>query len=204
MITQTKSLENFIKSIDDLIMVVHDANNKIIASEVEEFVYKNSNFLTKSFLINLCSHLEIYIKDALEELLWEIINRLNSHKIPYNLIRWNLESKPKWSTQIWQLLERKKRRFECFKIHINKKDFENFISWNPQKTKELFTMFWINLEENISFQSSRDIIQNIIQKRNNILHHNDNASDLSNKDILDGIEEFRKYVINLDSLIVSS
>jgi len=95
MITQTKSLENFIKSIDDLIMVVHDANNKIIASEVEEFVYKNSNFLTKSFLINLCSHLEIYIKDALEELLWEIINRLNSHKIPYNLIRWNLESKPK-------------------------------------------------------------------------------------------------------------
>ena len=46
-----------------------------------------------------------------------------------------------------------------------------------------------------------DAVNQIVVKRNNILHHNDNASDLSNQDVLQFIEVIKKYSKKLDEEI---
>lgn len=62
-------------------------------------------------------------------------------------------------------------------------------------------MFGIDLDIVEAFNSRKDIINQIIVKRNNILHHNDEASDLSNLDVILYISEIKDYCIQLDSQI---
>ncbi len=84
---------------------------------------------------------------------------------------------------------------------MKKKDLDAFISGNPFRTKELFAMFGINLDEVDYYNQRKDAVNQIVAKRNNILHHNDDASDLSNQDILNYIDEIRNYSKKLDEEI---
>ena len=63
-------------------------------------------------------------------------------------------------------------------------------------------MFGIDLEKNIKFNSIKELIKTIVEKRNNILHHNDNASDIGNQDILKYIGEFIEYSKIIDEEIL--
>lgn len=197
----TKVFNKFDDILEDLEITVTSCNEILISDNPSNFVYENSNFLTKSFLISLCGYLETYIKDVLEVLINDYNERIAREKYPYNLIRWSIENKDKSSSKVPALLDKNKGRYEYLEIKIKKKDLDPFISGNPFRTRELFRMFGIDLEAIEEFNNKKDLVNQIIVKRNNILHHNDQASDLSNQDIIQYISEIRSYCAQLDSQI---
>jgi hypothetical protein len=198
---KTKVFKNFEEKLEDLEKTVKDCNQIIISDHPSSFVYENANFLTKSFLISLCGYLETYIKDALEVLIIDFNDRISRENFPYNLVRWSIEHKEKSDSKVQNLLDKKKARYEKLSIKLKKKDLDAFISGNPFRTKELFAMFGINLDEVDYYNQRKDAVNQIVAKRNNILHHNDDASDLSNQDILNYIDEIRNYSKKLDEEI---
>lgn len=198
---KTKVFKNFEEKLEDLEQTVIDCNNIIISDEPLSFVYENANFLTKSFLISLCGYLETYLKDALEVLIIDYNERITRENFPYNLVRWSIENKDKSDSKVQSLLDKKKTRFEDLSIKLKKKDLDAFISGNPFRTKELFTMFGINLDEIDYYNQNKDSVNQIVSKRNNVLHHNDDASDLSNQDILQYIIQIKNYCKKLDEQI---
>lgn len=198
---KTKVFKNFEEKLEDLEQTVIDCNNIIISDEPLSFVYENANFLTKSFLISLCGYLETYLKDALEVLIIDYNERITRENFPYNLVRWSIENKDKSDSKVQSLLDKKKTRFEDLSIKLKKKDLDAFISGNPFRTKELFTMFGINLDKIDYYNQNKDSVNQIVSKRNNVLHHNDDASDLSNQDILQYIIQIKNYCKKLDEQI---
>lgn len=194
----TKAFQSFEDKLKDLEETIRECDKIIISDEPVKFVYDNANFLTKSFLINLCGYLETYIKDALESLLFDFNKRIRNEKIPYNLIRWNIEQKPNSDAKMSSTLEKKYCRNEILDLKIKKKDLDSFVSGNPFRTRDLFQMFGIDLEKNDDFVKYKEIINSIVTKRNNILHHNDDASDIANSDILTFLKEIKQYAKSLD------
>lgn len=199
----TKAFDSFENKLKDLENTINDCNAILISDNPVSFIYRNANFLTKSFLISLCGYLETYLKDVLEILLAEYNERLKKESLPYNLVRWNIESKQNSSGKVSTLLEQKNCRYENFDIKIKKKDLESFISGNPFRTKSLFEMFGIDLNLSSHFNCNKDIINTIVTKRNNVLHHNDEASDLSNDDVIQQLNEVKNYVLEIDKIVGS-
>lgn len=197
----TKAFFDYNKKLEDLEMTINDCNSVLISDSPSSFVYDNANFLTKSFLISLCGYLETYLKDVLEILILDYNERISREPFPYNLIRWTIETKDKSDSKVQALLEKKKTRFENLKIKLKKKDLDPFISGSPFRTRDLFEMFGINLDEAEDFNNRKETINHIVLKRNNILHHNDDASDISNTDVLQFLAEVKNYSKKLDELI---
>jgi hypothetical protein len=108
------------------------------------------------------------------------------------LIKWSLKKD----------LKENELKFEDFNLDIKREKLDDFISGNPFKTENLFKNLGMNLGENSIFREQKDKLNTIISKRNNIIHHNDEASDISLKDISEHIEFFVSYIENIDSLIV--
>ena len=159
---KTKVFKNFEEKLEDLEKTVIDCNEIIISDEPLSFVYDNANFLTKSFLISLCGYLETYLKDALEVLIIDYNDRITRENFPYNLIRWSIENKDKSDSKVQSLLDKKKTRFEDISIKLKKKDLDAFISGNPFRTKEIFSMFGINLDEVDYYNQSKDSVNQIV------------------------------------------
>lgn len=113
--------------------------------------------------------------------------------MPHNLV--------KWSLNIDKELKDSEFKFEQLKITIKKKQLDNYISGNPFKTKDLFKKFGIDLEQNQLFNSQKEEINAIVVKRNKILHHNDEASDVSSTDLTNNIESLTKYIKNIDEIL---
>jgi hypothetical protein len=198
---KTKAFQNFTSKLDDLKGTISECNTILISDDPSSFVYDNANFLTKSFLIGLCGYLESYLKDVLEILIDDYNERITVDSFPYNLVRWSIENKDKSDSKVTSLLDKKKTRFENLQIKLKKKDLDPFISGNPFRTRDLFNMFGIDLNSVKHYNNNKEKINLIIVKRNNILHHNDNASDLSNQDVLTFVDEIMMYSKKLDEQI---
>lgn len=186
--------DTYISQIDSLKTIVQDANTRIIQEVPDEFVYNNANFFTKSFLVILCAYIESYLKDILMVVINDYKGRIAAQKIPHNLI--------KWSFSFQQHLEEKEVDFKDFSLDIKKKDLDKFISANPYLAARLFTNFGIKLRDDTVFESQQEFVNNIVLKRNKVVHHNDDASDLTNTDLLSYIDKVEEYVVNIDSVVI--
>jgi hypothetical protein len=177
----------------DLEKIVIDINNKVLSDSSDPFFINNINYLTKSFLVTICAYLESFIKDITYTTIQNYNNRLNGLGIPTNLTKWAFNPKTK--------IDDKQLKFTELTFNIKKKDLDDHVSANPFKTIKLFKQIGIDLEKNESFNELKTVINSIVVKRNNIIHYNDNASDISLLDVLDYIKVVQKYMTLIDSEI---
>jgi hypothetical protein len=190
---KTAYLDSYIEQYIKLEEIIETTNKRLLSDEPDKLIEENVNFFTKSFLVMMCAYLESYIKDALMVVIDDVNSKLNSTKIPHNLIKWTLNIEKEFKDN--------DSKFEQLKIKLKKKDLDDYISGNPFKTKDLFKKFGIPLDKCEKFNSQKDIVNSIVVKRNKVVHHNDDASDISNKDLNDFIEILKNYIENLDKEI---
>lgn len=190
---KTAYLDSYIEQYTKLSEIIETTNKRLLSDEPDKLIEENVNFFTKSFLVMMCAYLESYIKDALMVIIDDVNLKLNSTKIPHNLIKWTLN--------IEKEFKESDSKFEQLKIKLKKKDLDDYISGNPFKTKDLFKKFGIQLDKSENFNTQKDIVNSIVVKRNKVVHHNDDASDISNKDLNNFIEILKNYLENLDKEI---
>mgnify|MGYP000097163747 CR=1 FL=1 len=189
-------LKNYIELLADLNVLNKETEQRVIAKDPDEFVIRNINFFTKSFTITICAYLESFLKDVSMMIIDDTNRKLSETKIAYNLVKWSVSKKKDLKE-----LNDNELNFEDLKIDITKKELDDFISGNPHKTEKLFKKIGIKLYENDKYKEHKDKIQTIVNKRNQIVHHNDNASDISFTDINSNIKIILEYIKNMDLII---
>lgn len=183
------TLNNYISLLDELYNLVDITEKKVIKDEDDDLVKNNVNFFTKSFTITLCAYLESFIKDISMDYINYYNTKLASLNIAHNIIKWSI-SRKKDLTEI----NDNELKFENLKINIKKNELDDFVSGSPYRTEKLFKKFGIELIKNSDYQIFRENIISIVEKRNKIIHHNDNASDLSFTDIKTNINTLKSYI----------
>jgi len=182
--------ESYIIQLDQLELIIREINQRII-SDSDPLLCRNANFFTKAFLTTMCAYLESYLKDASMVMIDEFNRRLSTTKLPHNLVRKSFNIKPPKTSD---------SEYAQLRINITKKDLDD-ISGNPYKTQILFKDFGINLESDDIFNSQKEVIMLIVDKRNKIMHHGDEASDVSGNDLINNIQLLTEYIKNVDALI---
>ena len=192
---ETKQIEDYRLRFDKLNEII-ESTNKLILEGDESLFCENVNFYIKTYLIMQCVYLESYIKEVLLFYIEEINKQIECIKVPYNLVR--------WSFSVSSLLKDKERKDSIYKIDMSIKDIDQHISANPYRTKELLIHFGINLNGNEDFNRLLDKINSNVTKRNNIIHYNDDASDVSPNDLKNNIGVIKEYVGIIDKAICSN
>ena len=160
--------------------VIGGSNNVLL-------VTNNINFFTKSFLISVCAHLEMCIKDIVFEVAGDIDTRLSAASIPASIIEWRYSQKKR--------SESVNERSNRLAIGMTKKEVDDLVSGNVYKTKEALALVGVDLAADKSkWESWKEIIQAVVTRRNNIVHHNDNASDIALGDVRAYITSVIEYI----------
>jgi hypothetical protein len=80
-------------------------------------------------------------------------------------------------------------------IGMTRKDVDDLVSGNVYRTKDALAYVGVDLANNkANWEMWKELIQTIVTRRNNIVHHNDDASDLSLGDIRQYIASARSYI----------
>lgn len=178
--------DKYVNLFEQLKVIIDKAHARIICSEPDPLFEENVNFFTKSFLISICAYLESYLKEIAFSRIDAVNQKLLNISVPHNLVKWNILH-PKDIAE-------KDLRFESLKISIRKKDLDDHISGSPYKTETLFKKIGMDLTAIDGFLSKREVINTIVVKRNKIVHHNDNANDVSMDDLILYIASFIEYM----------
>lgn len=159
----------------------------IDANDQAQLVTDNMNFFTKAFLISLCAYLEMCVKAIASSLAKELEERVRAAKIPLALVEWKYEKKRKG--------ESSSGAKQHLSVQLTSKDLDDLISGNVYRTRDALALLGIDLAANkAEWEGWKELVQSIVTRRNNIVHHNDSASDLSFGDI-------RGYISNVEAYI---
>lgn len=193
--SSTNCKDTYIQQLDSLKNIILSSKTKISADPPDVFFSENVNFFTKSFLVTMCAYLESYIKDSLMVIIDDANEKLKQSKLPRNLIKWSLNPTKE--------LKASELKFEELTLEIDRQSLDEHVSGSPYRTMHLFQKFGIELERENRFRITRDKINSIVVKRNKILHHNDEASDVTHDDLIDYISSLREYISFLDEIVSS-
>lgn len=171
--------------LESLKSIVRNSKDRVIGDEPDILFAENVNFFVKSYLISTCTYLEAYLQDVAYDLAKAICVRANSARIPHNFLYW----------QTTKEVKEKELKFAEAVFNLSKKDIAEEISANPYRTIKLFRFLGIDLSEDEEFKKNKDIINAVVIKRNNIVHHNDAANDISFSDIEKYIDVFVDYMV---------
>tara|TARA_R110000737_G_scaffold305292_1_gene312833 strand:+ start:1026 stop:1607 length:582 start_codon:yes stop_codon:yes gene_type:complete len=174
--------------------VISESEKRIVDNVPDQLFIENVNFFVKSYLINICTYLESYLQDIAFNHAKEIGARVRNSNIPYNYLLWNLSKD----------FKDKELKYVNADFKINKKTIADEISANPYKTIKLFRFLGVNLVSCDSFSNLKDLVNSVVVKRNNIIHHNDNAIDISFSDLLDYIDAFLEYMSAVKNVLNDS
>jgi RiboL-PSP-HEPN len=178
--------EKYIKLLEQLKVIIGKTQARVICPVPDPIFEENINFFIKSFLISMCAYLESYLKEIAFSRIDTVNQKLLSLSIPRNLVRWDI-SHPKDITE-------KDLKFENLKISIKKKDLDEHISGNPYRTEALFKKIGMDLTSIQDFLDKKEVINSIVQKRNRIVHHNDDANDVSMLDLISYVDHLIEYI----------
>ncbi|WP_198385505.1 HEPN domain-containing protein [Burkholderia ubonensis] len=165
--------------------IVKTSQDRVIRDEPDILFTENVNFFVKSYLISTCTYLEAYLQDTAFDLARKICVRANSARIPHNFLYW----------QTTKEVKEKELKFAEAVFNLTKQEVSDEISANPYRTIKLFRFLGIDLTEEEGFNKNKDFINTVVVKRNNIVHHNDAANDVSFSDVEKYIDVFVDYML---------
>ncbi|WP_157649478.1 HEPN domain-containing protein [Burkholderia ubonensis] len=165
--------------------IVRTSQDRVIRDEPDMLFTENVNFFVKSYLISTCTYLEAYLQDTAFDLARKICARANSARIPHNFLYWKTTKEVK----------EKELKFAEAVFNLTKQEVSDEISANPYRTIKLFRFLGIDLTEEEGFNKNKDFINTVVVKRNNIVHHNDAANDVSFSDVEKYIDVFVDYML---------
>jgi len=173
-----------LKELDAMVTAIE--HEVITGNHGIELITNNVNFFTKSFLITLCAHLEMGIKDIVFAVAKNIDSRLSIAAIPTSIVEWRYGPKNK--------KQEKCNPISRFGIGLTKKEVDELVSGNVYRTRDALSLVGVDLTYKIAdWEAWKELIQTIVTRRNNIVHHNDDASDLSFGDIRLYIKKINEY-----------
>ncbi len=176
----------FLANVRSLQSLIGEVQTTVTNSPFDGFCATHINFLTKSFLINLCCSVELFLKDLVTERIRHYDEILKLARIPHNIFQWSEWSeagKPK----------EKNLNYAEFRLKIDGKRVDSVISPNPFKTIECFQLIGIDLLKYEKVKNNKELINSLVQKRNKIIHYNDSATDISLGDVLQFINTSVEY-----------
>lgn len=183
--THLKVIRNCGESLAQLDSLVAATEKEVLGgAQGIKLITDNVNFFTKSFLITLCAQLETCIKDVLYAVACDIDTRLQEAVIPEALLDWRYKAK-----------KNEKQPIRAFSVKMTKKEIDDVVSGNVYKTKDSLLIVGVDLAfDTAQWETWKDLIQSIVTRRNNIVHHDDDASDLSFGDIRLYINSVKEYL----------
>lgn len=176
--------------LSDLKVIVRESELRVISDEADPLFLNNVNYFVKSYLISICTYLEAYLQDVALICAQDISERVKGAKIPQNYVRWFLNGE----------IKKKDMSFEDLDVTPDKKQISDQLSGNPHKTINMFRYLGVELTKSDDFNNSKDAVSAIVTKRNNIIHHNDEAMDISFNDLchfVDVVSGYMKSILDL-------
>lgn len=169
----------------------------------ESYFKDHITFFTRSFIVNLCSYIESYIKHLFRTVISGFETELQKLHIPQELILWAIKKDaPKEPTT------RLSGFVPDFQIFSNQKALNEFIesyaSPNPDKIIKGFRLIGIYLDYFDDFHTGdelRERITTLVSKRNQIIHHNDAAGDLTFADVSEYINVVERFFRRIHQII---
>ncbi|MEA5418000.1 HEPN domain-containing protein [Spirulina sp. CCNP1310] len=177
--------------LDNLKIIILSSNNRVLQNNIDPLFSENINFFVKAYLVSACTYLEAYLQDIAFDFSQEICGRINSSKTPHNFLYWRISKEVK----------DKDLKFAFAEINLSRKDISEEISANPYKTIKLFKLLGIDLFQSQVFVDNKDVIATVVNKRNNVIHHNDSANDISFSDVAQYIDIFIKYMEAINEVV---
>lgn len=171
--------------------IIEQSQARVLCDEPDTIFSDNVNFFVKSYLINICTYLEAYLQDIAFEYSRKVTERLKQAKIPHNFLYAKLAKD----------IKEKELEYGDASYNYSKKDLSDVISGNPFKTINAFRLIGIDLSSSEKFVEHKNLVGTIVNKRNNIIHHNDEASDISFSDLLVNIDVFLEYMHAIEQLV---
>lgn len=181
--TYAQTYAHYLGLFNSLKEIIGKSQIRLEQDPPDTFFVDHSNFLVKSYLISLCSYLEAFLKDVAHEHVNSIKQRIVQANVPHNIVVWSLNTEVK----------DKHLGYKQFSLPLSKKDVDDELSGNPFRTATLFRYIGIDLESNDEFKLNKELVNSVVAKRNNIIHHNDAATDTSLGDLLGYIDVFIAY-----------
>jgi RiboL-PSP-HEPN len=184
----------FKQGLRELEEMVRQTERAVIGGgDAVSIIADNVNFFTKSFLISACAHLEVCIKEIVYDVANDIDSRLASVAVPASIIEWRFNQKKK--------NESAQTPAAFLAIKMTRKEVDDMVSGNVYKTKDTLALLGIELaSQKDVWEEWKDSIQTIVTRRNNIVHHNDSASDIS----LGDIKGYIVLIVNYIDFIVDT
>lgn len=170
--------------------IIKETEEQAIIEE-NDFFNKNINFFVKSYLITLCTYLESYLTEVATWHCDSINNRLRAACLPHNFLLWRVKKE----------FKDKELKYVDADLKVDKNDISDSLSGNPYKTIKAFSYLGVNLLSSAGFIANKDVVNAVVVKRNNIIHHNDNANDISLSDLCGYVDLFISYMGAIDDVI---
>jgi len=174
--------------------IIAQSQVRVLREEPDDIFSDNINFFVKSYLINICTYLEAYLQDVAFEYSGRVSNRLKKARVPHNFLYGKLAKD----------IKEKELQYEDASYIYSKKELSDIISGNPFKTISAFRLIGVDLCSSEKFVAHKNLVGTIVNKRNNIIHHNDEASDISFSDLLVHIDVFLEYMLSIENILSTS
>ena len=175
-------------------VIIRASEERVLRDEPDDLFMENVNFFVKSYLISICTYLEAYLQDIALMYANELDSRVKSADIPHNFVHWRIAKE----------IKEKDLVFKNIDLSVNKKEISDNLSGNPYKTIKLFKYLGVDLQSKIGFEENKSFVETVVTKRNNIIHHNDKAMDVSFSDLLSYVDVFLVYIKSIDDAINNS
>jgi hypothetical protein len=192
--------EHFIKSellLRNLINLTEETNRRVtLDGDEAEFFLENTNIFVKSYMVLMCAYLESYAKSVVKFYIVSVNSYLIERKLPKNLLRWSI-LKDKYKHSVDGIND-------DFMLSISDDDVDKNLSANPYKTVPFFYRLGINLEDIEEYLQLKEQVETLVNKRNEIVHHNDDASDLTFIDVKDRALLLIRYMTIIDDAVLNN